>query len=301
MARLGLETGLHSSDCTRDETGLHRRRATRVRAFSRHDTRPNTRLKSSTRESQEKGMGRQGQREREREMAQMDAGMGRDAALHNDSEALRIAIIAETFLSKIDGSTTALAHLLQHLAPTRVRAILLGPESGMREYPEARLFGTFGVPLRAYPGLKINFASPAFLRSSGPQVIHLVDPIWLGVLARRAGPHGVADIVPEYPDRDEPPYDSADACGDPWVSLLPPPHVADSRISALFRTALGIHWLPPLVGLLREKGWGTQGLGVWVFSCTDRYPALRLAWGAAASDVVILSMGRLSPGKNLNV
>jgi hypothetical protein len=109
--------------------------------------------------------------------------MGRDTALHDDSEALRVAIIAgarpllplflsflpsclllpknaneqtENFLPKIDGSTVTIAHLLQHLAATRVRAMLLGPESGMRDYAGARLFGTFGVPLRVYPGLKIK-------------------------------------------------------------------------------------------------------------------------------------------------
>jgi hypothetical protein len=34
--------------------------------------------------------------------------------------------------------------------------MLLGPESGMREYARAALFGTFGVPLRVYMGLKIK-------------------------------------------------------------------------------------------------------------------------------------------------
>ncbi|KAJ7113573.1 hypothetical protein C8R44DRAFT_930256 [Mycena epipterygia] len=54
----------------------------------------------------------------------------------------------------------------------------------MREYAGCKLFGIFGVPLRVYPGLKINFISPAFLtalRAFSPTIIHLVDPIWLGV------------------------------------------------------------------------------------------------------------------------
>jgi hypothetical protein len=84
--------------------------------------------------------------------------------------------------------------------------MLLGPESGMCEYPRARLFGTSGVPLRVYPGLKISGCCfpPSFLlilscrltyvqvSSPGlsphpallrPDVIHLVDPICLGVQA----------------------------------------------------------------------------------------------------------------------
>ncbi|KAJ7921620.1 hypothetical protein B0H13DRAFT_2415418 [Mycena leptocephala] len=142
---------------------------------------------------------RRGQRELEREMAQMDAGMGRDVSLRNDKEALRVAIITATlisankrteiFLPKIDGSTITLAHILQHLAALRMRAMLLGPESGMRQYAGVRLSGTFGVPLRVYPGMKTNFISPVFLRalrSFAPHGIHLVDPIWLSVQARIA-------------------------------------------------------------------------------------------------------------------
>lgn len=59
----------------------------------------------------------------------------------------------------------------------------------MSSYAGAALFGTPGVPLRVYPGLKINFLSPAFLRALrafSPHVIHLVDPIWLGVQALAA-------------------------------------------------------------------------------------------------------------------
>jgi glycosyltransferase involved in cell wall biosynthesis len=43
--------------------------------------------------------------------------------------------------------------------------------------------------MRIYPGLKINFISPAFicaLRKFAPHVIHLVDPMWLGVQALTA-------------------------------------------------------------------------------------------------------------------
>ncbi|KAJ7921596.1 hypothetical protein B0H13DRAFT_2318298 [Mycena leptocephala] len=60
--------------------------------------------------------------------------MGRDAVLHGDKEALRVAIIPENFLS-----TITLAPLLQHLNATHLHTMLLGPESGMREYTGERL------------------------------------------------------------------------------------------------------------------------------------------------------------------
>ncbi|KAJ7354161.1 hypothetical protein DFH08DRAFT_955569 [Mycena albidolilacea] len=82
--------------------------------------------------------------------------------LHN--EALRVAIIAENFLPKIDGSTITIAHPLQHLTSTGVHALLLGPESGI---------STSSPP-------------PSCVRAFSPHVIHLVDPIWLGVQALAA-------------------------------------------------------------------------------------------------------------------
>ncbi|KAJ7253785.1 hypothetical protein C8J57DRAFT_1658779 [Mycena rebaudengoi] len=98
--------------------------------------------------------------------------------------ALQAAIITENFLPKIDGVTITLTHLLEHLNALGVRSMLFGPESGTAEYAGCQLFGTYGVPLRVYPGLKINFLSTAFLhalRQLRPDIIHLVDPIWLGV------------------------------------------------------------------------------------------------------------------------
>ncbi|KAJ7921608.1 hypothetical protein B0H13DRAFT_2318307 [Mycena leptocephala] len=155
-------------------------------------------------------------------MAQMDGGMGRDAEQHKrqggvEGREHRWCVLSivfpfclllafpipktymlidtsttpENFLLKIDGSGITLAHVLQHLTTSNIQVMLLGPESGMREYAGARLFGTFGVPLRVYSGLKIKLtyfqaSFPAFLRalrSSGLHVIHLVNPIWLGVQA----------------------------------------------------------------------------------------------------------------------
>ncbi|KAJ7921629.1 hypothetical protein B0H13DRAFT_2318328 [Mycena leptocephala] len=79
----------------------------------------------------------------------MDSWMGRDAALHNDNEVLRVAIIADNFLPQIDGSTVILA-LLRHLATSAQRAVVR------------------------------DFISPAFLRALrffSPHVIHLAGPI----------------------------------------------------------------------------------------------------------------------------
>lgn len=89
----------------------------------------------------------------------------------------------ENFLPKVDGVTRTLARLLEHLNAEGHEAIVFGPETGIRQYAGHAVVGTFGVPLVVYPGLKLNFMRPRFVRrlqQFKPDVIHFVDPIWLG-------------------------------------------------------------------------------------------------------------------------
>ncbi|KAL9554779.1 hypothetical protein PS6_003237 [Mucor atramentarius] len=95
---------------------------------------------------------------------------------------MRIAIITENFLPKVDGVTRTLARLLEHLQATGHKVILFGPESGMDVYAGAKLYGTAGIPFLPYPELKLNLWRPAFtkaLKAFDPHVIHLVDPVYI--------------------------------------------------------------------------------------------------------------------------
>ncbi|KAG8712987.1 hypothetical protein FRC08_013829 [Ceratobasidium sp. 394] len=106
---------------------------------------------------------------------------------------IRVAIVTENFLPKVDGVTRCLARLLKHLREEGHEAIVLGPEANMLSYETHPIIGTAGIPLVVYPGLKLNFLRPKFLRAIAefdPDVIHFVDPIWLGpqvLLALRNG------------------------------------------------------------------------------------------------------------------
>ncbi|KAF7378253.1 hypothetical protein MSAN_00250500 [Mycena sanguinolenta] len=221
---------------------------------------------------------------------------------------MRVAIVAENFLPKIDGSTITLSHLLQHLSSLRIPTLLLGPSSPLAltnttsSYGGASLFGTPGVPLPSYPGLKINFLTPSFLstlRAFRPTVIHIVDPIWLGVQA-------LASIQLLFPD----------------VPIVSSHHTNLPTYAQVFgypyftERIWGVHtWLHSFArttlvpsnstkSLLRERGWGNlrvvgRGVDEGVFHPSHRSPTLRASWGAQPQDVVILSVGRLSPEKNL--
>lgn len=95
---------------------------------------------------------------------------------------MRIAIITENFLPKVDGVTRTLTRLLEHLQATGHKVILFGPESGMDIYAGAKLYGTAGIPFLPYPELKLNLWRPAFtkaLKAFDPHVIHLVDPVYI--------------------------------------------------------------------------------------------------------------------------
>ena len=55
---------------------------------------------------------------------------------------MRIAIITENFLPKLDGVTRTLALLLEHLQSTGHEALLLGPDSGMDGHRRASVVRT---------------------------------------------------------------------------------------------------------------------------------------------------------------
>lgn len=96
---------------------------------------------------------------------------------------MRVAIITENFLPKVDGVTRTLARLLEHLQTSGHQALLLGPDSGMEQYAGAEIIGTVGWPFPFYPELKLNFFRPLFMRRLSefrPDIVHLVDPVILG-------------------------------------------------------------------------------------------------------------------------
>ncbi len=99
---------------------------------------------------------------------------------------MRIALVTENFLPKIDGVTRTLATLLEHLHQQRHQAIVLAPEGAPARYAGARVFGTPGLPLPMYPELRILFPPPKFkhlLERFRPDVIHVADPMLLGAAA----------------------------------------------------------------------------------------------------------------------
>ena len=73
---------------------------------------------------------------------------------------MRVALVTENFLPKIDGVTRTLAMLLEHLQRQKHQTIVLAPEGAPARYAGAAVYGTPGLPLPMYPELRILLPPP---------------------------------------------------------------------------------------------------------------------------------------------
>lgn len=77
---------------------------------------------------------------------------------------MRIALVTENFLPKLDGVTRTLAMLLEHLQARGHAALVLGPKGAPCRYAGARIYGARGAPLPFYPELRALIPSPGLER-----------------------------------------------------------------------------------------------------------------------------------------
>jgi glycosyltransferase involved in cell wall biosynthesis len=106
----------------------------------------------------------------------MAAGFGRS---------LRVAIVTETFLPKIDGIVTRLCHTIRHLHALGNRVLVVAPK-GIEEYAGVPVHGVPGFAFPLYPELKLAIPRPSLtkaLEEFQPDLIHAVNPAVLGLSA----------------------------------------------------------------------------------------------------------------------
>ena len=221
---------------------------------------------------------------------------------------MRVAIITENFLPKLDGVTRTLARLLEHLQMQGNQALLLGPDSGMEQYAGAELVGTAGLPLPFYPELKFNFFRPLFLRRLNefrPDIVHLVDPVVLGATGLAAARVLNRPVVSSYHTN------LAAYCGHFGFSLLTRPMWSYNRF---IHNQCALTFCPsPSTGtMLREHGFERvhiwpRGVDTKLFRPERRSESLRASWlkdhGNADDEekAILLYVGRVSWEKNLRL
>jgi glycosyltransferase involved in cell wall biosynthesis len=97
---------------------------------------------------------------------------------------MRVAIVTENFLPKLDGVTRTIAMLLEHLQLRGHQAIVFGPEGSVRRYAGAHVVPVPGIPIPFYPELRFLFPRRALGRKLArfhPDIVHLADPMLLGM------------------------------------------------------------------------------------------------------------------------
>ncbi|KAG1470540.1 hypothetical protein G6F56_002624 [Rhizopus delemar] len=217
---------------------------------------------------------------------------------------MRIAIITENFLPKVDGVTRTLARLLEHLSLTGHQALVLGPETNMKEYANAELVGTFGIPFFLYPELKFNFWRPSLtekLVEFQPDIIHLVDPVFLGALGLAAARH----YLPHIPIVSSYHTNLALYCHHFGYGFFAPLMWKWNRYCHSFSQFV-VCPSPSTSTILQQQGFEhiclwPRGVDNTLFSPTKRSKKLRLEWIGNQDKRVILYVGRLSFEKNIHL
>lgn len=97
---------------------------------------------------------------------------------------MRIVMVTETFLPKIDGIVTMICSTVECLRARGDEVLLFAPGGGPEEIDGARVIGLPSVPFPFYPELRIAPPRASMRReieAFRPDVIHLFEPSLLGI------------------------------------------------------------------------------------------------------------------------
>jgi glycosyltransferase involved in cell wall biosynthesis len=214
---------------------------------------------------------------------------------------MRVAIITENFLPKIDGVTRTLSKVLEHLRAGGHRAVVLGPTGAPRRYAGARVFAAPGLPIPFYPELRMLLPVPSLagrLQRFHPDVVHVVDPMVLGAAgitwARRLG----YPVVSSYHTN------LAAYCGYFHLSALERPLW---RYRKTLHNACDVTLCPSPSTMRALAKEGFERVAVWsrgvdtsLFDPIHRSAAWRAEVTGDAERPIVLYVGRLSHEKNLS-
>ena len=108
---------------------------------------------------------------------------------------MRVAVVTDTFLPKVDGITTVICLLLDHLAVRGVETMLFAPYTGAIDaYHQTPVITAPSMPFPFYPDLRMALPTPHIYReliAFDPQVIHFFHPSVFGLatyaLSKRTG------------------------------------------------------------------------------------------------------------------
>ncbi|PDV98446.1 glycosyltransferase family 4 protein [Candidatus Viridilinea mediisalina] len=213
---------------------------------------------------------------------------------------MRVALVCETFLPDVNGVTTTLCRLLEHLQQAGHQALLFAPQGAPSAYAGAQVIPLGGMPLPIYPEVKVTPPQPGFtahLRAFRPDLVHLVGPVVAGAVVPYVARNLRLPIVGSY-HTDFGAYSHHYGFGflregvNAWlrwihnrcqITLCPSTHT--------------LHMLRQF-GFRRLRIWG-RGVDTERFHPRHRSMAWREALGVGSDKTLLLYVGRLAAEKRL--
>jgi glycosyltransferase involved in cell wall biosynthesis len=215
---------------------------------------------------------------------------------------MRIAVVAETFLPKIDGIVNTLCHLLEHLSRRGHQALVLAPSGAPDRHADMPVVGFPAVRVPFYPELRLalpNGRLSACLDEFRPDLVHVANPLLLGSAAMRLARRRGIPVVGAY-------HTDMAGFADGWgLGVLRP------LIWAMVRAAHGradLNLCPSQVTLAQLREQGIPRLSVWSRGVDAELfrPSRRdIGWRHRLTDgqvdrPLLLYVGRLSPEKRVD-
>lgn len=114
---------------------------------------------------------------------------------------MRIMIVTETFLPASDGLVLRLTEAIRYFHREGHRAVVVTPDRGIDQYDEATIYGIqdkklpFGKKLMWAPALK---RIEEIMLDFSPQVVHIVNPLILGMVAAKYASKLAIPMVVSY-------------------------------------------------------------------------------------------------------
>lgn len=171
-------------------------------------------------------------------------------------------------------------------------AIVMGPDTGLKEYLGHPVVGTFGIPIIVYPGLKLNFARLRFIRrlqQFRPDVVHFVDPIWLGAqmipLCKLYLPN--VPRVSSY-HTNLPTYASLFGCGFLEPGMWNLIRMLHNQCDMVLCPSESTRRMLRMRGFENVEIWG-RGVDIDIFTPTARDENLRESWGCKPKSQALLN------------
>ncbi|MDH7488202.1 MAG: glycosyltransferase family 1 protein [Anaerolineae bacterium] len=114
---------------------------------------------------------------------------------------MRVALFTEVFLPKVDGVVNTLCRVLEHLRRRGHTGLVFAPDGGPGSFAGTRVIGLPSVAIPIYPELKL--VPPLVdvekeLLEFDPDVVHIINPVSLGLAGLRAARSLGVPVVASY-------------------------------------------------------------------------------------------------------